>query len=350
MGAIREYIESIDQYIVKNLENLFDGINSIILYGASEKGKRFVKDYRDTGVVIKYFCDDSEEKWGTFVEGIEVIPPKELINLTDLPIFITSKWSDDISLKLKQIGIKHIYHRFAIDYILHLDELEQAYSLMFDTISKNTFLGLIKYIFSQDPSIFEKITTTEEQYFLKDIFEFNSNECIVDGGAYIGDTTLHYYEISGGSFDKIYCFEPDGENFKKLFENTKHLTNIELFNAGLYKQEGKVPFLDSHNSAACIDSSSSEFIHVTSIDEALQGNRITMIKLDIEGAEVDTLYGARNVINTQKPKLAICNYHLPSDLWEIPLLINEILPDYKLYMRHHNKKCWYETVVYANIE
>jgi len=75
-----------------------------------------------------------------------------------------------------------------------------------------------------------------------------------------------------------------------------------------------------------------------------------MIKLDIEGAEVAALKGAQKVIQAQKPKLAICNYHLPADIWEVPLIIKDLAPEYKLYLRHHNYNCWYESVIYAKID
>ena len=68
--------------------------------------------------------------------------------------------------------------------------------------------------------------------------------------------------------------------------------------------------------------------------------------MDIEGAEVNALLGAEENIKKQKPKLAICVYHKPEHLWKIPLYIKKIVPDYKLYIRHHTNQ-EYETVCYA---
>ena len=61
----------------------------------------------------------------------------------------------------------------------------------------------------------------------------------------------------------------------------------------------------------------------------------TFIKFDIEGAELDALRGAYNTIKRNKPKLAICIYHLPNDIWEIILFINNNFPFYDLYVRSH---------------
>lgn len=41
----------------------------------------------------------------------------------------------------------------------------------------------------------------------------------------------------------------------------------------------------------------------------------------------------KNIIKNQSPSLAICLYHKPQDLWDLPLLINEINPNYNMYLR-----------------
>ena len=71
-----------------------------------------------------------------------------------------------------------------------------------------------------------------------------------------------------------------------------------------------------------------------------------MIKLDIEGAELEALKGARETILRHKPKLAICIYNKPEDMIDIPLYIKELVPEYKLYVRHYTNTND-ETVLYA---
>ena len=68
--------------------------------------------------------------------------------------------------------------------------------------------------------------------------------------------------------------------------------------------------------------------------------------MDVEGAELESLKGAQKVIQRDKPKLAICIYHKPEDMVEIPLYIKELIPEYKLYIRHHSNYI-FETVLYA---
>lgn len=87
-------------------------------------------------------------------------------------------------------------------------------------------------------------------------------------------------------------------------------------------------------------------VKVISLDEMLGGRPVSFIKMDIEGAEYKALAGARNTIVKNKPKLAICVYHKAEDIWELPGLILEMRPDYKLYFRHYSDNST-ETILYA---
>jgi hypothetical protein len=68
--------------------------------------------------------------------------------------------------------------------------------------------------------------------------------------------------------------------------------------------------------------------------------------MDVQGVELKALNGAVKTIMRDRPKLAICVYHKPEDLFKIPKYIKNLVPEYKLYMRHH---AWslIETVLYA---
>lgn len=62
--------------------------------------------------------------------------------------------------------------------------------------------------------------------------------------------------------------------------------------------------------------------------------RIDFIKLDIEGDEKIALEGGRNLIKKYFPRMMVSAYHKCEDLWELPLLIHEINPQYKIYLGH----------------
>jgi len=71
------------------------------------------------------------------------------------------------------------------------------------------------------------------------------------------------------------------------------------------------------------------------IDDKFYNTIPTYLKFDIEGAELDALAGAENTIETYKPIIAVCIYHLPDDLWTIPLYLKRIYPFYNFFVRTH---------------
>ena len=85
---------------------------------------------------------------------------------------------------------------------------------------------------------------------------------------------------------------------------------------------------------------------VAPLDEILADSKPTYIKFDVEGAEHDALVGASETIKANLPVLAVCLYHRPEDLWDLPLLVRSLRPDYRMHVRRYSDERW-ETVLYA---
>ena len=90
-------------------------------------------------------------------------------------------------------------------------------------------------------------------------------------------------------------------------------------------------------------------VRVVRIDDHLAGQRITMLKADVEGMEMPLLRGAAATIRTHRPKLAICVYHYPSDIPVISQYLQSLVPDYRFALRHHSPQ-FMETVLYAWVD
>ena len=86
-------------------------------------------------------------------------------------------------------------------------------------------------------------------------------------------------------------------------------------------------------------------VQVTAMDEVIK-DRVSFIKMDIEGAELRALRGAKYLIQKYKPKLAISIYHKPEDIIDIPNYIVDLVPEYKFYIRQYSYG-YCETVLYA---
>ena len=87
-------------------------------------------------------------------------------------------------------------------------------------------------------------------------------------------------------------------------------------------------------------------VDVAPLDEILDGIHPTYMKFDVEGAEHDALVGGAQTIREAMPVMAICLYHRPEDLWDLPLLVRSIAPGYRFFVRRHSDERW-ETVLYA---
>lgn len=120
--------------------------------------------------------------------------------------------------------------------------------------------------------------------------------------------------------------------------------NLEVVPCALSREKGTISFSNEGSGVSKIDENGTLTIDADCIDNRCPD--ATFIKMDIEGAEIDALYGAKETILRNRPKLAICIYHSNEHLYEIPLLIHELVPEYKLSIRHHSYG-ESESVVYA---
>lgn len=239
--------------------------------------------------------------------------------------------------------------------VVSVKELSEKYSDAFVVISTRLYYQQIKEQllengFSQDNICVVGEWQNEmlaQQYFDRDIVPCGDDEAFVDGGAFDGETSLAFCKWTGGNFDNIWAFEPNKEMADKCNEMLRGYSQVNIINKGLWHKTGRLHF--QSDGALSVVSEYDENgleVPVISLDDILKDERVTFIKLDIEGAELEALKGAENIIRTQKPKLAISVYHKPEDIWELPELISTYRLEYKFYLRHYTM-CEYDTVLYA---
>lgn len=186
-----------------------------------------------------------------------------------------------------------------------------------------------------------------DEYF-DEVLNFFEKEVFVDAGCCNCANSLDFIKRCP-TYEKIYAFEPDCKSYevcKRVICNNS-IKNIELYDYGLWNEIDITTF--GGNGCPHIDVNGEQTIKLIPLDEIVNNDKVTFIKMDIEGAELKALYGAKNTIITNKPKLAICIYHKPDDIWQLPLYINSLVPEYKMYIRHYSAKgC--STILYATID
>lgn len=244
-------------------------------------------------------------------------------------------------------GIKYLYYP---SLLKRKEDVEKVYNSLFDELSKETFYHVISYRngIIDDMSPFKSKSIP---YFENGIIELSQQEVFIDGGAYNGDTVGEFIKQTSGKFKKIYSFEPDDESYSELVKNVRDIKDIIPMPYGLWNKKDILKFqkgLTPEGNRITDFNYGSIDISVISIDEAIKEDIPTFIKLDVEGSELKALEGAKNTIVEHKPKLAICVYHKPFDIIDIPIYIKKLVPEYKLYLRHYSDT-HLETVLYAII-
>ncbi len=189
---------------------------------------------------------------------------------------------------------------------------------------------------------------SRKQYFDLEELKPEIEEIFVDAGSFDGMSSVEFAKWSLESKSRfIYAFEPDCKNMEKCRKNLSlHGIESRIINKGCWNEETVLHFQAQGNGNSMIDSSGEETVKVTRIDNEVSGKNVTFIKMDIEGAEMKALQGAKNTIIRNKPKLAVCVYHKPEDIWEIPQIIMQYCPEYRFYLRHYSLTDS-ETVLYA---
>lgn len=130
-----------------------------------------------------------------------------------------------------------------------------------------------------------------------------SGQIVIDAGSYLGGFTF-YAAKKVGQTGKVIAFEPDPKNFEILKKRVKssNLKNIILVNKALGNNIKEIELeSDNHFSSIVIKTLKKPTFKVqqTTLDNEMENLRISkvdFIKMNIEGAEIDTIKGAKKTL------------------------------------------------------
>jgi FkbM family methyltransferase len=348
--------------------------NRVVLFGCGTLGRRAADLLREIGINPLAFCDSNPSRWGTNISELPVLSPSDAAERfgTNAVFFVTIwndfHWYRDTLAKLTSLGCTSvssyvpIFWRFGDRFMdlrllnepahrlyQHLDEVLEAEDLWADTESLETYRSNIVWRAKGDPSHLP-FPAPEKTYFPPDIFKLIPEEVFVDCGAFDGDTIRLVHSLVGPSFKAIHSIEADSISMQKLSyylstlpaEMTKKIHKLDC---AIGAERSVLRFSMSGNLTSKVEDVGID-VPCIPLDELFAEEPVTLIKMDIEGAEYDALIGARTIIKRDHPVLAICVYHTQSDIWRIPLLIRSIDPTYSLFLRSYDGD-GFQTVVYA---
>lgn len=172
------------------------------------------------------------------------------------------------------------------------------------------------------------------KFLPQNIIKSLNNKDFLDCGAYNGDSALMF--VRDYNPKNVYSFEPILSNYNSLLENIKlnNLKNVIPINKGVGEKSGILNFY-SLDISSYVSETGNERIDVVSIDEFVSENNLSvgLIKMDVEGYELEVLKGAKRTIKEFKPVLLIGIYHNPEEFFRTNNYIQGLIPDYKFKIK-----------------
>lgn len=336
-------------------ENLKAVDKPIVLYGMGNGADRILDRCIAEGIVVSgVFASDAFVRGQTF----RSYPVRKYADMVkqfgDFIVVISFASESPLLLKnFYELANKHETYAphvalFAGDDIVtfpwlyaHARQLQFVYDNLADERSREVFADILNYKISGKLGYLQH-STSERWDDLKAVFSFGKEEIYADLGAYNGDTIVEFLNLTGGKYRKIFALEPDKKNFIKLerFVAEEGLSKVFLCNKGIWSGRGTQNFFQRGGRMSNLSKTGKSSIEVDSLDNILGTDHVSYVKMDVEGAEAETLLGASEHLAKYMPKLFVAAYHRDNDLWRLPQILWSIAP-YRLFLRKHPYvPCW----------
>jgi len=328
----------------------------LVIFGAGGLGRKIARGLSNMGHSPLAFCDNNPRLWNTEIEGIRVLSVNDAIAVFPAAVFMIAIWHPSRTeglrrraAALRELGCKDVtcfiplFWKYPELFLPNMfwdvpqrlageESAAQSGRNLLDKAGQEEFDRQLHFHLSGDASVLFD-PAPGYQYFPSDLIQLSDDEVFVDCGAYDGDSIRDFREVSGGRFRRILAFEPDPENFRRLQNSVNDPRVVTRCSA--VGAERAVLHMSSSGASSSVSDTGEVEIECATLDELLADEEPTFIKMDIEGAEIDALRGASEILRRCRPTLAICVYHAPDHLWRIPLLLNKLLPGSRLSLRSH---------------
>lgn len=352
------------------------GQPTVVLYGAGGVGRDVHAILMHQGWTVRCVLDRRAQpgaQWGATPLYRPNHNPLSLAERAALPVIISIFNRDadilEIASSLRRDGFGScvsfvdLHNCFAAElgdrfwltrrslYDAHAGAIRDAVALWADESSRALYVSLLRFRQTGDYAFLPPPLTEVAQYFPRDLPGWPPMPLrLVDCGAYDGDT-LAALASSALPVEAIAAFEPDSANFQRLAARARNYTpmpggGLMLWPCGVAAHTEQLAFRTEQGEGSSLTVEGNMMIPCVALDDVLPGFRPNLIKMDIEGAEPDALRGAKKLIEQSRPGLAICVYHRPTHLWEIPQQIAQWRLGYRFYLRAHAHN-GFDVVVYA---
>lgn len=346
----------------------------LVLFGAGTLGRKVQAALAKSDLRILAFTDNDPRTWGTVLHGLPVLSPAEATEqFGETACFVVTIWRaegephrfPETEAQLRKMGVRHVAHfshlawthpqgllpHYSLDLPQYVVEAREAVLAALDLFqeghSRDLFTRHALWRLTLDFDLLPP-TDPDEIYFPAGIIQPGKDAVLADAGAFDGDTCRRMLEVWGGETRRIHAFEPDpasAQKFQAWMVESPDRDRIHFHPMALGSHPGTLRFQGTGALNATASHLGSVEVPCRTLDEVLRDDPPDFIKMDIEGAELDALQGATQLLR-RGPSLAICLYHVQDHLWSIPLLLRDALPHHRLHLRYHGTDAW-ELVLYA---
>lgn len=360
-----ELVSEVQQRIRPRLER---ANHELILFGAGQLGRITLANLQRMRKAPLAFADNNPMLRDTNLDGVPVFLPQEaLARWPNALVVVTVYMNAPVLEQLRRLGVDPItfaeltwcypeeflpcsWLELPHKIFSNSDRVRAAAELWTDEVSRAEFLSQIAWRSTLNAAQLPSHSPVEETYFPPDLFDLQPAEVFVDCGAFDGDSIEAFVRRRGDRFRKAIGLEPDPVNrqrfeqrFAKIAPSIAQKIEVLPFAAG---ERRETLFFNVTGTVASALGRGGYEVQCAPLDELITDPWPTFVKMDIEGAEPAALRGASRCIQDQQPVLAVCLYHAQEHLWELPLLIQSLNPDYRLFLRRYADESW-EIVCYA---
>ncbi|MBE6639445.1 MAG: FkbM family methyltransferase [Ruminococcaceae bacterium] len=316
----------------------------ILLYGMGNGADKIINELKKRGITpAGFFASDGFVRGHVF-HGKTVMAASEALSSYPDAIVLLAFGSarSEVLLAIDKIRQTHtllvpdvpVFGNQLFDedfYQTHQQQFSSARALLADERSRQLFDDIIRFKLSGNPD-YLRDTQSIEQTISECLHPTEYQYCL-DLGAYTGDTAAMMAELFPHLIS-VTAWEPDPKTFSKLLRFAQNNPYVKPMHLASLDYTGTVDFAVSGNRNAGIDAPGKLApIPCSTVDEASIGTHIDFIKIDVEGAEHRTLAGCTQTIKEHRPDLLLSLYHRSKDLFDLPLYLHNLCPDYRMYLR-----------------
>lgn len=340
-----------------------ESADALALYGAGQLGRQVLARLRSVGVEPAAFADDTPSKQGTQIDGLPVLSPREFAaRFGGRAVYAVTIFNPaasflrvaralreqtgarvvsflEVAWKYPETFLPHYQFELPQQVLAKAASIRRAFRLFADEESRRQFVAHLRFRLRLDFAALPPSSLGD--YFPEGVVpELSPDTTFVDCGAFDGDTLRRFVERQRGRFAEVYAFEPDAENFRRLSAYAATLgpdaaARTHLFRAAVGARRERLRFDSDAGMASALSDAGGEEVEVLPVREVVpaRGEGTLFLKFDVEGAEADALDGAAELVGRARSLTAVCVYHRPDDLWELPLRLRQLAPGHRLFLR-----------------